>query len=510
MKKYFFILALLIICGNAFGQIEKEPIVAEKTSDYWVYVRLEDRSGVTKEDDAGRSKAGDVVAVLPVSPQHKPSETEKKSYMIYKASLTETKRQEMLEPWVEETTTKDGDVIEMPKAYRKNKLDTSKLGVEVKKGLVTEKIDATKIDYQVKTSDDLAMYELKRKFYAYVQRPAIRLANVITRKAFAGTVSTINKTGEDYNTITLWEDDKDGDLVTDTRQETGEVYKDDGELKETVVIDGSTTNSSYYMKLTVAEASRHDGTAGSGFVLNKNATYALSAYDEYTVIEWIEIDGNGSTGTSSNNTGIACNSSNFTFRYNIIHDFGSQTGTGRGIFNTSESSRSGIDSYNNIIYNIFATSTGGAKGIDYGAGTKAGVICNNTIYNITSSAGTAYGIVGNFSASGIIKNNIVIGSTTADFSFSSATHDYNASSDATADGANSLNSGTAKVPSTSDFVSVTSGSENLHLAAGAVEIDKGVDLSGTFTDDIDGVTRTGTWDIGADEYVARNRLMIIQ
>ena len=29
--------------------------------------------------------------------------------------------------------------------------------------------------------------------------------------------------------------------------------------------------------------------------------------------------------------------------------------------------------------------------------------------------------------------------------------------------------------------------------------DAGTDLSGTFTDDIDGDTRSGTWDIGADE-----------
>ena len=31
--------------------------------------------------------------------------------------------------------------------------------------------------------------------------------------AFAETVSTINKSGEDYDTLTLWEDAKDGDLI---------------------------------------------------------------------------------------------------------------------------------------------------------------------------------------------------------------------------------------------------------------------------------------------------------
>ncbi len=63
MKKALFIMAFLMVCGSAFSQIE--PV--EKTKDYWVYVCLEDKSGVTQEDDAGRSKAGDVVAVLPVT-----------------------------------------------------------------------------------------------------------------------------------------------------------------------------------------------------------------------------------------------------------------------------------------------------------------------------------------------------------------------------------------------------------------------------------------------------------
>jgi hypothetical protein len=172
-----------------------------ESQDYWVYVRLEDRSGVTPSDDVGRSKAGDVVAVLPVSPQHVPSETEKKEWMIYKTSLTETERKGLLETYEEQIgTTKDGDPIIKTKAYRKNKLDVSKLGVPVKKGLIAEKIDSSKIQTQVKTSEDFARYELKRKFYAYVQRPLKIVSNKIIGVAHAETVSTINKTGEDYNT----------------------------------------------------------------------------------------------------------------------------------------------------------------------------------------------------------------------------------------------------------------------------------------------------------------------
>lgn len=52
------------------------------------------------------------------------------------------------------------------------------------------------------------------------------------------------------------------------------------------------------------------------------------------------------------------------------------------------------------------------------------------------------------------------------------------------------------------YVSGTNSLSDFHLKSGADAIDAGTDLSGTFTTDIDGVTRSGTWDIGADEYSA--------
>ena len=56
--------------------------------------------------------------------------------------------------------------------------------------------------------------------------------------------------------------------------------------------------------------------------------------------------------------------------------------------------------------------------------------------------------------------------------------------------------------STVNFVNITPGSENLHLVLGSGVIGVGTDLSGTFTTDIDDVTRVAPWDIGADQYVA--------
>lgn len=73
--------------------------------------------------------------------------------------------------------------------------------------------------------------------------------------------------------------------------------------------------------------------------------------------------------------------------------------------------------------------------------------------------------------------------------------------------------------STSTPTYVDADNKDFHLASGDTTWkDQGTDLSGSavypFSTDIDGETRTGTWDIGADEYASagttRNRFMIIQ
>ncbi len=60
---------------------------------------------------------------------------------------------------------------------------------------------------------------------------------------------------------------------------------------------------------------------------------------------------------------------------------------------------------------------------------------------------------------------------------------------------------------TSNFTNVSAGSEDFHLPVGSALIDVGTDTTGdgaplNFTDDIDGVARAGTWDIGADEHIS--------
>lgn len=76
-------------------------------------------------------------------------------------------------------------------------------------------------------------------------------------------------------------------------------------------------------------------------------------------------------------------------------------------------------------------------------------------------------------------------------------HSNNASTDSTAGGTS------ARINQTFTFVDAAS--DDFHLAstdAGAKDFGLSDPGSGLYTDDIDGQTRTGSWDIGADEYVA--------
>ncbi|MFZ5800913.1 MAG: hypothetical protein ACOY3D_06025, partial [Candidatus Omnitrophota bacterium] len=126
-------------------------------------------------------------------------------------------------------------------------------------------------------------------------------------------------------------------------------------------------------------------------------------------------------------------------------------------------------------------------------------VYNNTIYMPANNGG--YGIVVDTSSDMVAKNNLAITVSTPVFytnagSFS-ADSNYNASSDTSSPGANSLDNVTAA----STFYSTTLNSENLHIRADSSSRDAATSLSSIFTNDIDNGTRPygPAWDIGADE-----------
>ncbi|MFN2218377.1 MAG: hypothetical protein ACK2UA_07210, partial [Anaerolineae bacterium] len=148
-------------------------------------------------------------------------------------------------------------------------------------------------------------------------------------------------------------------------------------------------------------------------------------------------------------------------------------------------------------------------------------LSKKTVYNIhtegPSDGGAAWGIYakawqsgGGGSATVIAKNNYV-GDVTAPYDSVHDCYDakdggvltqsYNVSSDSTAVGDGCL---TLKTDYATYFASITDGSENLHLTNTSANLWGGSaeDLSGEFTTDVDGGTRSAPWDMGADEYGA--------
>lgn len=135
----------------------------------------------------------------------------------------------------------------------------------------------------------------------------------------------------------------------------------------------------------------------------------------------------------------------------------------------------GGSGYTSYVYNCTARSTyTGGFGRFYWQDSVATMVCKNCIGTfVTASTNDCF--------SGTI------------------TQDHNVSSDATASGTGS------KTSSTPTYVNTGTG--DLHLGSSdTIAKDSGTDLSGdgnfAISIDIDGQTRSGTWDIGADEIVA--------
>ena len=222
---------------------------------------------------------------------------------------------------------------------------------------------------------------------------------------------------------------------------------------------------------------RHDGTAGSGVLLDgANLTSGVAINDDYTQFEWFEII---RTGGANGRPAVGVeNASNVVLDHLLIHNYV----TGFASYGIKAADNSTLTVRNSIIYD------GQSTGIRLNGTPSTATVQNVTVYGITGTGIDAD------NGTLTVTNSISMGNTT---DFNGGTQSYNISSDATASGTGSLiNKVTAD-----QFVSITASSEDLHLKAGSDAINVGSDLSGSFTHDIDADTRPigAQWDIGADE-----------
>ena len=362
----------------------------------------------------------------------------------------------------------------------------------------------------------------------------------------ATVTKTIGTSSRDYSTISAWEADlSDASIYSSGDDAVGEMYADSTFTGATTTIDGGTSiggsagqdlNS---VKLTVAAASRHDGTAESGALLKPtsasghNVGIIVVARDDFT-IEWLDISMDSLDSTNTNKAiNISTGAGNCTIRNMLIHDKGGNPGSSGPVAIASGLSLTTSESWyflNNIIYNMIETNNDSAMGINIRSFIGSLYIYNNTIYKIKSNGGSKDAVALRFGdgthIQANIKNNLVAGLDEGDIAaaywmdevpnsnrvLNSATNLSDDTTDAAKDAEDfdvNKNDSTALIGKTLTqiaFVSTTSGSEDLHITADSVCVDAGTDLGttgGTQTD-INGRDRDSngdTWDIGAHEFV---------
>lgn len=296
---------------------------------------------------------------------------------------------------------------------------------------------------------------------------------------------TVKSSGGDYSSLSAWEAAQQGNLVSLDEVHVGECYA----FADTTAftIDGSTTDATRYMKITVAAGNRHAGSySTSAYRLEVSGSFAapITISDDYCQIEWIQVKQTG--GTANHYSYILINNLTGLLINKIIHAGGGAATSPNGACIGVASSAGTGTIRNSVLYK--------ANG--------AGIYCNNfgggtlDIQNCTIAGCGTYGIHNN-SGTVTAVNCYSGGNTTDDYS-GTITKTTCMHSSATV----FTGSTASTAHSTANFTNVTAGSQDYHLVSGSALIDAGTDKSATYTDDIDGDTRSGTFDVGADEFVS--------
>lgn len=327
----------------------------------------------------------------------------------------------------------------------------------------------------------------------------------------AETVSDINGGGNDYATWAAWASDKAGDIRAGNA-EAAEGYGDVTTVgAHACQLVGFLTDPDSYLALRVADSVKRTSAvplrSGQTITVTSNRTNGFrNAIRVESGAEFTRISGLDLVTDSDSNAdapiritlGASVEVADIRIWGCTCTHVGAVDGIGIAVTETSDVTAHIIDIWNCLIYNYTAGMNSSNAGSDH-------IV---TLYNCTFFGGSADGVdrdAGTVNAYNVISYN----NTGSDFA-GTVGGDYNMSEDATAPGANSLDSGTGG--NDPDFVNVGAGTEDFHLQATSDAIDSaqgdadgGGEPSATFADDIDGITRgpaDADWEMGASEFVA--------
>jgi hypothetical protein len=350
---------------------------------------------------------------------------------------------------------------------------------------------------------------------------AIYGTELIVRDAFGVGIAPSSSgfsqanTTRSYDTVASWEAALDNSpLYRSGDHAVGEMYNDSA-FSGGFTINGGGTVGLASKTLRPASGHGHDGTTGSGVRIVSSATGQFYNINTTNVtIEDIEFDFNGYGGNGAifSVTSGSTTADPVILRRLIFHNYAHSVNTTSFNYVLRFDGGYGVIE-NSLFYDLTLTNTssGGFYAVHLANSTASQIARNITVYDVVRDSGSGFvvGIGGaNFTE---VKNSFAggIGGTTSGgksaFAYGTTgttLKTNNASDDASADdeGSNHL----IDLVAADQFVSITGGSENFSLKAGADLIDVGTDLGANADTDITGYDRDaggGTWDIGAYEFV---------
>jgi len=312
----------------------------------------------------------------------------------------------------------------------------------------------------------------------------------------SGTYQIGTGAGADYATVTTFEADIAAQLTDNL---TGEHQNEETEIAASVTFD--TDTNGHLLKLTAESGAEHNGGSyGNGARINYPG-YGYISFDETTDghLDDIEIS-NLAIDASGNNSGVYLSDGGVSGTWTVSRMlFKCDASTNHGIRKASGGGVSACKILNNIVYGATETS---ATGIFFHSGASTVYVYNNTVIGCYNNFrqdddalnGTVY-----------FKNNLAQadagGSDYVDDGAGFGTTGTNVSEDATSPDASYRSK---DLHTNSVFKDYASNDYRLNSAGDATNLailDDGEDLSGTFTVDIQGQTRS-TWYIGASEILA--------
>lgn len=319
----------------------------------------------------------------------------------------------------------------------------------------------------------------------------VRYVNTASSPGGDGTTNATSGANRAYASLNEWEADEQQDLAGGGNTM---LVHCEGSAADTaaVTINGWTTNATYGITIQADEDKRHPGEWSTGhYRVYPEDAIALFTYEDYINVIGVQF---GNHTPTVNSKHIVCllsvtASNQINIEYCII----------KGAMDSTYSMR--CVQIVDADFNVLIRNT-----LVYDAGTIAncyGIYGDNSTNVVLENVTVARcwicirGASGTWTETNVLCDNSTIAGTDLYTWYNDANHTrtYCASNDDKADDQGGAGN---RVNQTFTFV------DGYHLASNdAGARDHGTDLSGQgYTDDIDGETRTGTWDIGADEYIA--------